>query len=57
MRYGEVEYEFQVWENGEFYASGTAATLDEVKREAANYLMQCEYNPSVKFFERREIVE
>lgn len=57
MKYGEVEYEFQVWEDDEFYASGTGATVEDVERMAANYAIGCDGAVEVKLFERREIVK
>ncbi len=57
MKYGEIEYEWTVFDGDEYYASGYAPTLDEAKRLLAPYLFGCAGSGSVKLYERREILE
>jgi hypothetical protein len=57
MKYGETEYEWQVWDGDEEYALGYAPTIDDARRMAGPYLMNCEGAGIVKLYERREILE
>ena len=54
---GAVDYEFQVWQNGEHWAGGSASTLEAAQAEARHYaMMYGQDGPvEVRMFEKREI--
>ena len=56
MTYGEIEYEWQVWDGDEHYASGFAPTIEEALSTLGPYLFYCVGQGIVKLYERREIL-
>ena len=52
---GNVEYEWQVFENDDLYAQGFCGQLEDALRESRNYAAGCDGKVEVKYFERWEI--
>jgi hypothetical protein len=59
VKYGAVSYGFEVWDEDEVFASGSAGTLEECQREAEHYAWLDSGAGDVSrvvYFERREIL-
>ena len=56
MKYGDTRYICEVFEDGDYFASVDAKTIDECVKEAEHYAAQCDGKVTMNYYESREIV-